>query len=88
MDIDLMTTDDAAKELGVTPTRIRAMIRAGRLKAKVFGVPPRITYLILPADLDAVRDRKPGRPVTKVAAPVAEAAPKKGRGKLNGKAKP
>ncbi len=32
-----MTTAEAASILGVTPTRIRAMIAAGRLKAKRVG---------------------------------------------------
>jgi excisionase family DNA binding protein len=53
------TTGSAALELGVTPGRVRAMISAGRLKATLAGR----DWLIDPQSLDAVRDRKPGRPV-------------------------
>lgn len=53
-----LTTQQAAEALGVTRQRIGAMIRAGRLRAERAGH----TWLIKPAWLDAVRDRKPGRP--------------------------
>ena len=53
-----LSTRDAAKELGVSDSRIRHLILAGRLKAQKLGW----VCLILPEDLDAVRDRKPGRP--------------------------
>ena len=59
---EFLTTNQVAAELGVTPQRVRALIRSGRLKAKTIGEGNRATYLILPADLEAVRDRKPGRP--------------------------
>jgi len=59
---DYLTTAMAAAEIGVTPGRIRAMIRAGRLKSKRQGRGNRATYYIKMADLDAIRDRKPGRP--------------------------
>jgi excisionase family DNA binding protein len=32
-----LTTQQVAKELGVTPRRVRALIAAGRLKAKKIG---------------------------------------------------
>ena len=48
----------AAKRLDITTGRIRQLILAGRLKAEKVGR----DWLILPADLDAIRDRKPGRP--------------------------
>lgn len=54
----LFTTGTAAVELGVTPGRVRAMIRAGRMQATSVGR----DWLIEPRALDAVRDRKPGRP--------------------------
>ena len=53
-----LTTATAAVELGVTPGRVRAMIAAGRLHAILAGP----VWLITPAALEAVRDRKPGRP--------------------------
>lgn len=53
-----MTTKTAAAELGVTVHRIRALIKAGRLKATKKGRDWHIT----PAALEKVRDRKPGRP--------------------------
>lgn len=53
-----ITTQVAADELGVSRRRVQAMIRAGRLPATKYGR----DWLISSADLDAVRDRKPGRP--------------------------
>ena len=53
-----MTTKDAAKQLKVTPARVRAMIRSGRLKAKRFGS----AWDISAAALKRVKNRKPGRP--------------------------
>ncbi len=58
MATNLMTAAQAGKELGVTRHRVIALIRAGRLPAEKVGM----QYLIKPADLDKVRDRKPGRP--------------------------
>lgn len=54
----LLTVDQAADELGVTPRRVRALIKAERLAAEKVGR----DWLIKPKDLEAVRDRKPGRP--------------------------
>jgi excisionase family DNA binding protein len=54
----IITTAEAARRLGVTTNRVRAMIRAKRLKAFKFGR----EWLIDPKDLDAVKDRKVGRP--------------------------
>jgi excisionase family DNA binding protein len=53
-----LTTTEAAVTLGVTPQRIRALIAAGRLRAVKVGR----DWLIRPPDLEAVRNRKPGRP--------------------------
>jgi hypothetical protein len=82
MEPGYITTHDAAVELGVTPQRVRAMIRAGRLVAKTIGEGNRATHMIRLEDLDAVRDRKPGRPRK----PPTEAAivPKKKRGRPKG----
>jgi excisionase family DNA binding protein len=60
----LYTTVTAAEELGVSQQRIRALIAAGRLQATLIGS----VYLITPEQLDAVRDRKPGRPWAKTKA--------------------
>jgi excisionase family DNA binding protein len=54
----IIGTTEAAKRLGVNTSRVRALIDSGRLKAtKVGGA-----WLIDPKDLDAVKDRKVGRP--------------------------
>ena len=48
----------AAKRLGVTQDRVRALIKAGRLPAKKLGR----DYFMHPDDLALVKNRKPGRP--------------------------
>ncbi len=53
-----MTTREAAELLGVSTQRIRAMIAAGRLKAKRVGR----DWLITRAELSKIGERKPGRP--------------------------
>jgi excisionase family DNA binding protein len=79
MDSDYITTKDAATELGVTARRVVALIKAGRLRAKTVGVAPRVTHLIRRADLDAVRDRRPGRPSKAVAAETSSARKKQSK---------
>lgn len=79
MEDDYITTAEAAKELVVTPARVRVLIREGRLKAKTIGEGNRSTHLILRADLEAVRERKPGRPPKPKAA--TKTAKKKPRGR-------
>ena len=54
----IIGTAEAAKRLGVNPSRVRALIDSGRLKAIKVGR----EWLINPKDLDAVKNRKPGRP--------------------------
>jgi excisionase family DNA binding protein len=54
----IITTTEAARRLGVTPTRVRALIEAKRLKAFKYGR----EWLIDPKDLEAVKVRKVGRP--------------------------
>jgi excisionase family DNA binding protein len=56
----LMTTADAGRALGVTSTRVRQLILAGRLPALRVGR----DWLIRERDLARVADRRPGRPVT------------------------
>ena len=54
----IINTAEAAKRLGVTADRVRKMIEAKRLKATKLGN----VWLIDPKDLDAVKERKVGRP--------------------------
>ncbi len=54
----IISTAEAAKRLGVTPDRVRKMIVAKRLKAIKVGR----EWLIDPKDLEAVKNRKVGRP--------------------------
>ena len=51
-------TAEAAKRLNVTVSRVQKMIVAKRLKATKVGN----VWLIDPKDLEAVKDRKVGRP--------------------------
>jgi len=57
----IIGTAEAARKLGVTQNRVRALIDAKRLKATKLGN----LWLIDPKDLDAVKIRKPGRPRNK-----------------------
>lgn len=54
----MLTTTQAARELGVSPRRIQALIASGRLPAELIGR----DWHIEARDLKAVRVRKPGRP--------------------------
>jgi excisionase family DNA binding protein len=54
----IISTAEAARRLGVTPNRVRALIDAKRLKAIKVGR----EWLIDPKDLAAVKIRTPGRP--------------------------
>jgi len=57
----LLTAKQAGKILKVHHSRVRVLIREGRLPAeKMAGV-----YIIKEKDLEFVKDRKPGRPKTK-----------------------
>jgi excisionase family DNA binding protein len=58
---EMISTSEAAKELGVTTIRVRALISAGRLPALKIGR----DWIIRRSDLDLVRVRKPGRPSKK-----------------------
>jgi excisionase family DNA binding protein len=64
--LNTLTTEEAAQALGVTPSRVRQMIRSGQLPAKRFGK----AHLILESDLEVVRERPIGRPPK--SAPVAD----------------
>lgn len=54
----MITTSQAAAHLGITPRRVLALIKAGRLPAQKFGR----DWMIDPKDLDKVKERKQGRP--------------------------
>ena len=54
----IISTAEAARGLGITANRVRVLIRSKRLKATKVGH----DWLIDPKDLDAVKDRKVGRP--------------------------
>ena len=54
----IIGTAEAAKRLNVTVSRVQKMIAAKRLKATKIGN----VWLIDPKDLDALKDRKVGRP--------------------------
>jgi excisionase family DNA binding protein len=54
----IISTTEAARRLGVTANRVRVLIRTKRLKAIKVGH----EWLIDPKDLDAVKERKVGRP--------------------------
>ena len=56
--MNVIGTAVAAQRLGISPDRVRALIKAGRLPAQKFGR----DYVIDPKDLALVKNRKPGRP--------------------------
>jgi excisionase family DNA binding protein len=56
--VTILTTVEAAERLGITPRRLRALIKSEKLPAEKFGT----AYMINEKDLAKVRDRKPGRP--------------------------
>jgi chromosome partitioning protein len=56
--MESLTTAAAAARLGIGVERVRALIHAGRLTAAKHGR----DWVIHPDDLDAVRERRPGRP--------------------------
>lgn len=54
----LISTEEAARRLGITPRRVRALILAERLPALKVAR----DWLIEEANLDLVKDRPVGRP--------------------------
>lgn len=59
--MELLTTEQAAARLHVTPSRVRVLIREGRLPAEPFGR----AYMIKAEDLKLVENRTVGRPSDK-----------------------
>jgi excisionase family DNA binding protein len=56
--MNLLTTKEAAKQLGVSRRRVLALIQTERLPAQKFGR----DYMIKEKDLKLVENRKVGRP--------------------------
>jgi excisionase family DNA binding protein len=54
----MLTTKQAAEILKVHHSRVRILIREGRLPAQKIGR----DWIIMEPDLEKVKDRKPGRP--------------------------
>jgi excisionase family DNA binding protein len=54
----LLTLAEAAQTLAISVRRMRQLVAAGRVRHERAGR----TILIRPRDLDAVRERRPGRP--------------------------
>ena len=71
--MSMIGTQKAAELLGVSQRRVSALIESGKLKASRVGN----MWVIAPADLEAVRVRKPGRPPAEK--PAAKPAAKKSR---------
>lgn len=71
----MLTTEEAGGQLGVTSTRVRAMIAAGRLPAQKFGP----VYMILESDLHLVENRKTGRPTMVKPAETPKVNKKRGK---------
>lgn len=58
MDLQILTTAEAATRLGVSVRRVQQMVKSGQLPADTFGG----SLMIRAGDLALVADRKPGRP--------------------------
>jgi excisionase family DNA binding protein len=56
--MELVSAKEAARILGVTDRRVRAIIKSGHLPARKIGG----GWVIAKAHLKLVEDRKPGRP--------------------------
>lgn len=75
---NLLTTEEAAKRLGVTPARVRQLILSGQLPARKFAK----VNMIDAQDLELVKDRpKVGRPRKAQSENESKQTNKKGRKK-------
>lgn len=77
MEKGLLTTKQVAERLGVTQSRVRALIQSGRLPSQQYGR----DHLIKESDLTLVQERKPGRPPKAKAETGAKGSKKRGRKK-------
>lgn len=73
--LDVLSVEDAASALGVSPGRVRTLIREGRLPASKFAG----RWMVLRSDLALVQHRRPGRPSWTDAAASRGHAPATGR---------
>ncbi len=73
--MNTLTTDQVAERLGITASRVRVLIRSGRLPAQKFGR----AHVVNETDLRFVAERKPGRPPDTKAETRAKATAKKGK---------
>ena len=79
---NLLTTEEAAERLGVTPARVRQLILSGQLPARKFAK----VNMIHARDLELVKNRpKVGRPRKTQSEKVSKRATKKGGKKLSEK---
>lgn len=60
----LITTKDAADKLSLSVRRVQELVKQGRIPAQLIGG----VYMIDHRDLAKVKDRKPGRPKSRVRA--------------------
>ena len=74
MEKGLLTTREVAERLGVTQSRVRALIQSGRLPSQQYGR----DHLIKESDLTLVENRKVGRPPKSKAGTDSKADKKKG----------
>jgi excisionase family DNA binding protein len=74
MEKGLLTTREVAERLGVTQSRVRALIQSGRLPSQQYGR----DHLIKESDLTLVENRKAGRPPKAKAETDSQAGKKKG----------
>jgi excisionase family DNA binding protein len=56
--VAIISSKEAADQLGLSVRRVQALVKAGKLPAQKFGT----AYMINEKDLRLVKDRKPGRP--------------------------
>lgn len=56
--MNLLTTKEVAKRLGISVQRVQELIKKGRLPAEK----PARDYFVKESDLRLVKNRKPGRP--------------------------
>jgi len=58
----MLTTEEVAERLGVSPEAVRRWCRLGQLPATRVGIGRRATWQIDPRDLERFQRPKPGRP--------------------------
>jgi excisionase family DNA binding protein len=64
--MDTITTDEAARRLGVSPRRVQFLIATGRIKAKRFGDGKRAVFMVDAKSVAAWKPLPAGRPPQKI----------------------